>query len=651
MNGSPNSLMRYLSLLSQEYPNRLAANAEIINLKTILRLPKGTEYFFSDLHGEHRGFLNMLKSASGAIRFKVEALFGESLALDERILLSQLVYQPEEILSRLEDDGKIDDAWYADKITKLVMLLKVVSAKYTRSKVRKRLPKAFRYAIDELCYLDEDESRESYHRAVINAILETGMAQPFLCSLSDAVRQLSVDRLHILGDIFDRGPHADLIMDELMNFHDVDIQWGNHDIHWMGAALGNTAMVASVVRLGILYNTFDLLEDSYGINLRPLSAFAEKTYSGDACELFIPRDAFNQNLYDTIEQPQAARMHKAIAVIQFKLEGQLIKRHPEYQMKDRDCLSRVDWEKGLFQEGDKSYPLKDCFFPTIDPKDPLALNPAETELMNALTASFQHCERLQKHIDFLFSHGALYKIVNGNLLYHGCVPMNEDASLEVIKIGGNSLSGRAYFDELDAMVRRARFAPLGSPEQCEARDLLWYLWCGPKSPLFGKNRMTTFERYLIADKALHKETMNPYYALVEGEEACQNVLSAFGMDPFTDHIINGHVPVKILKGESPVKGKGRLFMIDGGISKAYQGTTGIAGYTLIFNSHFLALAQHPTISGDQGTLFDSPILKEVERLPRRRQVEDTDQGPVLKMKIKDLECLIEAYRSGALPER
>lgn len=641
---------RYLELLSREYPSQKAAAARIVSLKTWMRLPKGTEYFFSDLHGEHRGFLRMLKSASGTIRDKIETLFASALDREERDRLAQLIYEPEAILRRIQKDGPPAGEWYRQSITRLIAVFKAVSAKYTRSMTRRMIPEDFRGAIDELCYKDEDESRLNYHYAVIRAILETGIAGTFIKALCDAIRKLCVARLHIIGDIFDRGAHPDLIMDELMDFPEVDITWGNHDLHWLGAAMGNPALIASVVRQGISYNTFDLLEDGYGVNLRPLSAFAETAYRDDPCLAFHPKDEFNVNLFDTVEAELGAKMQKAMAVIQFKLEGQLLRRRPEYGMADRDLLSRVDFTRGTVRIGDTDHPLRDSHFPTVDPEDPLALSQGEEDLMKSLTASFRHGSRLQEHMRFLLSHGSLYKKHNGLLLYHGCMPMNEDGEFTRVELGGRILSGESLFEWIDAKVRQAFYAEYDSPEQVAARDFLWYLWCGPVSPVFGKDRMATFERALLSDKATHRETMNPYYHHVEEAEACRKILSAFGLDPEKGRIVNGHVPVRLKHGESPVKGGGRLFMIDGGMSKAYQGTTGIGGYTLIHNSHSFALAQHPVWDDLESELFDSPVLQVVERLPCRRSVAETDAGRDMARQIDDLQALIAAYRSGLIPE-
>ena len=646
----PDVGLRYLTLLSREYPSQKAAAARIVALKTWMSLPKGTEYYFSDLHGEHRGFLRMLKSASGTIRDKIETIFSSALTPVQRDELAQVIYEPENMLRRLHLQGRLDENWYRACILRLVQVLKAVSAKYTRSMARRMIPEMFSGGIDELSYLDQDESRGHYHDSVVTAIIKTGIAGTFIASLSGAIRKLCVARLHILGDIYDRGAHPDLIMDELVAFPEVDIIWGNHDIHWLGAYLGNPALIASVVRQGISYNTFDLLEDGYGINLRPLSVFADRVYRDDPCLAFLQKDEFNENLYDSVSPEMGAKMQKAMAVIQFKLEGQLIARRPEYGMQNRDLLSRVNYETGTVWIADREYPLRDTYFPTVDPKNPLALSPGEAELMNALTASFRHGTRLQKHMRFLVSHGRMVSKANGQLLYHGCVPMTGEGEFAKVQLEGRELAGPSLFDYIESVIRKAAYLEYDSPGQREARDFLWYLWCGPLSPVFGKDRMATFERMLIEDKSTHKEEMNPYYRHVEGKDACQYILTHFGLDPKRGHIINGHIPVKLKRGESPVKGGGRLFMIDGGMSKAYQGTTGIGGYTLIYNSHNFSLAQHPVWDSLEDEPFDSPKLEVVEEHVSRQRVAETDAGTRMKREITDLENLIRAYRTGQVPE-
>lgn len=638
---------RYLKLLAKDYPNAQAAASEIINLRAILSLPKGTEYFFSDLHGEQQAFLYQLKSASGVVRKKIDELFEQSMSEGERAALAKLIYYPETEYSEKKKKEPAFDDWCRITIYRLVEVCREAASKYTRSKVRKKLPENFAYIIDELLHAD-CSNKPHYHSEIIRSIVATHMSEEFITALCHLIQQLLIDKLHIIGDIFDRGPRADAIMDALINCHDVDIQWGNHDISWMGAASGNWACIANVIRLGISYNNFDLLEDGYGINLRALSIFAEQTYRNDPCEIFIPH-ILDENQYDPVDIPLAAKMHKAMAIIQFKVEAQLIKKHPEYGMDDRILLDKIDFEKGTVKLGDKEYPLRDKLFPTVDPKNPLQLTQAETELMRTIAASFCHSERLDKHIRFLYSHGSMYLRINGNLLYHGCIPLTEDGKLDVIRSFGTNHSGREYLEFLDGVARNAYFAPRGSTERENAKDMMWYLWCGAKSPLFGKAKLSTFERYFIEDPETHHEEMNPYYTYIEHRSACEMILKEFGLDPASSHIINGHVPVKA--GENPVKGDGLLFMIDGGISKAYQSQTGIGGYTFIANSRYLALAEHKPLKTGCCVEENSPKVMVVEAIKQRVTVAGTDNGADLSRQIEELNALLQAYRNGTIKEK
>ncbi len=639
----------YLELLSKEYPTADAVSAEIINLSAICQLPKGTEYFFSDIHGEADAFSYLLGTASGVIRTKIEALFQNSVPEPERALLSELIYCPEEVLGAQKGMGQPD--WNRIVIFRLVQVCKSVASKYTRSKVRKKMPPEFAYILDELLHADTEENKEEYYTAIIGNIVETGIADRFIIALCRLIRQCSINQLHIIGDIFDRGPHADLVMEELLSFTDVDVEWGNHDIHWMAAATGNEACVANVVRLAISYNNFDLLEDGYGINLRPLSSFAAEVYSTDPCKLFMPHQ-LDTNIYDPIDAKLAAKMHKAIAVIQFKLEGKLIQRHPEYKLCHRALLSFVDFETGQVEIGGKTYPMRDTLFPTIDPKNPLRLTPREEELVYTLTHSFTNSALLAKHIRFMYNAGGMYKISNNNLLFHGCIPMEEDGSFKQVELDGEKLAGKEYLDAIEAKIRNAFYAPEGSPEQRDAGDYMWYLWCGQDSPLFGKSCLTTFERYFVEDKETHKEEYNPYYILSRNKETCEMILREFGLNPEEAHIINGHVPVRMQDGEKPVKAGGLLFVIDGGISKAYHGRTGIGGYTLISNSHHLALVEHRPFEEVKKMRFRSaPRVEIVERFATRVQVGNTDTGTRIKGQIKELKELLAAYRAGTVREK
>lgn len=639
--------------LSKKYPNIEAVTEEIVNLSAILSLPKGTEYFLSDLHGEHEAFIHMLKSASGVIKAKVDEIFGPDLTQEEREDVAALVYNAEAEIKRRKVSEPDFDRWCKESILRLVLICKSVSNKYTRSKVRKRLPKKFAYVLDELLHTDDEANKGNYYGQIINSIVECGVAEEFIIELTDVISRLAVDRLHIIGDIWDRGAHPDLILDYLMDYHDVDFQWGNHDIVWMGAATGNWACITNVLRMNISYNNFDMLEIGYGINLRPLATLAQEVYGDDPCEFFKPK-RLDENKYDPIDDGLAARMNKAIAICQFKVEGQRIKAHPEYHMEHRLLLDKIDYEKGTITLPMGEYPLKDSYFPTIDPKDPYALTEEEKAVLHALEASFLQSEKLQKHIRFLYSHGALFTVVNGNLLYHGCIPMDEDGDFEDCTINGVTTSGREYMEYLDDQVRKAYFNPDESEETGRSGDLMWYLWLGSKSPLFGKDQMTTFERCFIADKATHKEHTVPYYKLINDKEICKKILAEFGLDPERSHILNGHVPVKIKDGESPVKGGGKLIVIDGGMSKAYQKQTGIAGYTFIFNSRYMALSEHKPYSPLQpdGTqIFHSPVIRTVNTLERRMLVKDTDQGNELQREIKELNALLKAYRNGIIKER
>ncbi|MEE0515214.1 MAG: fructose-1,6-bisphosphatase [Emergencia sp.] len=645
--------IKFLELLSKDYPNIKAATAEIINLSAILALPKGMEYFLSDLHGEHEAFIHMLKSASGTVKSKIDEHYGGILSESDREDLAALIYNPQAEMARRKKSEADFDKWCMTVIYRLVTICKSVSTKYTRSKVRRRLPRYLDYAMDELLHADDEENRLHYYDAIIKTVVESGIAEDFIIEMADAISNLAVDYLHIIGDIFDRGPHPDTILDFLMDYHDVDFQWGNHDIVWMGAATGNWACIANILRMNISYNNFDMLEYGYGINLRPLASFAERIYGDDPCDFFQPH-ILERNQYDQIEEPLAAKMHKAIAVCQFKVEGQRIMAHPEYHLENRLLLDKINWEDGTVNVEGTVYPLRDTNLPTVDSADPYKLTEEEEEVMNSLEASILNSEKLQKHIRFLYSHGALYKKINGNLLYHGCIPMTEDGDFEEVEINGESFKGKALMDYLDREVRKAYFSPDESEEVGRMGDLMWYLWLGGNSPLFGKEKMTTFERLFIADKKAHKEPTRPYYKLIKEKAPCEKILIEFGLDPKRSKILNGHVPVKIKDGESPIKGGGLLYVIDGGISKAYQKQTGIAGYTFIFNSRFMALAEHKPykpLQPDGTQEFQSPEVKTVEVLPARMLVIDTDQGIELQEQVDNMKRLVEAYRKGLLKEK
>ena len=637
---------KYLSLLAKEFPTIDSAVSEIVNLSAIRSLPKGTEYFFSDIHGEYEAFLHMLKSASGMIKNKIDITLAKTVSGAEREALAYLIYYPDKQLKRLQKQGELSDEWRRLTIYRLILVCEAVSAKYTRSRVRKRIPNDMVYILDELLNVTDDVVKEYYYDEIITTILDTGIADRFIKSLCELIQSLAIDKLHIIGDIYDRGPRADIIMDEIMKMHDVDIQWGNHDISWMGAASGNWALIVNVIRISMRYNNFDVLEDGYGLNLRALAVFAGETYKDDDCELFMPQ-TLDDNIYDPVDTKLVAKMHKAITVIQLKLEGQLIERHTEWNMDERNIFRRVDFDNGTVTIGDKKYTLLDANFPTVFRDYPLSLTDEENELMTVLANSFMHSERLNSHIRFLYSKGSMYRTINGNLLFHGCIPLDKNGNLQSVNIAGRQYSGKALLDKLDEIANKAYFMPSGA-EKDYAADYMWYLWSGACSPLYGKDKMAFFERYFLDDEELQKENYNAYYHYSEQAAVCGRILEMFGLDPEHGHIINGHVPVKIKNGESPVKADGRLFVIDGGISKAYQKATGIAGYTLIYDSHSLNLAEHkPFIAGESE---HTPKIHLVEKLDRRANISDTDKGTELLEQINDLRELLTAYRSGEIKE-
>lgn len=639
--------LKYLELLAKEYPSAEAVSTEIINLSAIRSLPKGTEYFFSDLHGEYEAFLHLLKSASGMILSKIDLIFGKTLNTSSREELASLIYYPEQRMKLLRADGQLDDEWRKLTIYRLIQVCEAVSAKYTRSRVRKRMPQEFSYVLDELLNVTEDINKDFYYEEIIRSILNTGIADSFITALCYLIQSLSIDQLHIIGDIFDRGPRADIIMDELIRFKNVDIQWGNHDISWMGAASGNRALMANVVRIATSYNSFDQLEDGYGINLRALSEFAGRVYHDDPCTYFAPH-TLDRNKYDPVGLNLAAKMHKAIAVIQFKLEGQLLARHPEYNLTRHVGLNNVNFQDMTVNIEGKSYPMRDTYLPTIDPKDPCTLTKEEGALMDVLAASFEHSEKLQKHIKFLYSHGSMYRTYNNNLMYHGCIPMDEKGNFRSYTFTEGSYSGKAMLDYINKIASRAYYGGCSKEKQQCAIDFMWYLWCGQDSPLYGKDKMTAFEHYFIEDKSTYKETYDPYYRLNNQVEICDKILREFGLDPTHGHIINGHVPVKKIDGDSPIKAGGKLFVIDGGISKAYQSRTGIAGYTLIYDSHSLRLAEHRPFHRNERE--NTPDVQVVERMPQRVNIADTDNGKAIAEEIEDLRELLKAYREGVIQE-
>ena len=643
--------LRYLTLLAREYPSPQAASAEIINLTAILNLPKGTEHFMSDIHGEHEAFLHILNNGSGAVADKINQAFGGSLVAAERRALTSLIYYPREKLIEAKAAVADLDDWYLVTLRRLIAVCRLTASKYSRSRVRKALPREFAYILEELLNTSATPNKDQYYDNIIRAIVDTGSADTFIVEMATLIKRMTVDRLHIVGDIFDRGPHADVILDHLMRHHNVDLQWGNHDVLWMGAAAGSPVCVANAVRLSVQYDSLDMLENGYGINLLPLALFSNEQYAaGDASvfrprklpeEPFKPRDL---NLY--------ARMHKAISVIVYKLEGQLIRRHSEYGMADRDMLSRVDWAKGVLPVDGREYPLRDTVFPTVDPREPNRLTPEEAALMEQLVRAFLHSEKLQQHARFLYSNGSLYRCCNGNLLYHGCIPCNRDGSLMEFDCEGRRLRGREYLDYCDQLARQGYFAQPGSPERQKGQDFLWFLWCGRNSPIFARSHITTFERALIEDSSTWKEPKNAYYEHYDNEDFCRMLLDLFGLNKPWSRIINGHIPVRAKEGENPCKAHGRLVVIDGGFCQAYQGQTGIAGYTMFFHSRGMRIAAHePFPSLEDAVRYDRDITSHthiVEEFPRRVMIFDTDTGEELRGRIADLNALLQAYRSGLI---
>ncbi len=649
--------LKYLGLLSQKFPTVSDAATEIVNLEAILNLPKGTEHFLTDLHGEFEAFQHVLKNASGVIRQKVNEIFGNTLREAEKRDLCTLSYYPEQTLELIHrHEGDLNDC-YRITLKQLTEVCRNVSTKYTRSKVRKALPEDFSYIIQELLHESNapaSPNKQEYFNGILRSIISIGRADAFIVAISNVIQRLTIDRLHIVGDIYDRGPGPHIIFDTLSQYHMYDIQWGNHDILWMGAAAGNEASLANVVRICARYANLDVLEDGYGINLLPLARFAMETYDADPCAKFRPKTLPSDGLEER-DARLASQMHKAIAVIQFKLEGQLIRRHPEYRMEDRLLLDKMDLAAGTVRVGEAVYPLNDTFFPTVDPADPYRLTPDEADLVQSLRASFLNSEKLQKHIRLLYSKGSLYLIVNSNLMYHASIPLTRDGVFKQVEVCGGRYAGRDLLDRLDRLAREAYFEEEGSPVRQEALDYMWYLWCGPDSPLFDKDKMATFERYFIDDKKPHAEAKGCYYAHMEDVEACNMILKAFGLDPAASHIISGHIPVKRGKGESPVKAGGRLLMIDGGFSRAYQPETGTAGYTVSYNSHGLQLVQHEPFESRRRAIEEGKDILStkfvVESTATRITVRDTTIGKELLLQIEDLKRLLSAYRSGLIKER
>ncbi|MBR5018279.1 MAG: fructose-1,6-bisphosphatase [Bacteroidales bacterium] len=649
--------LKYLQLLSKSFPTEQSACTEIINLEAILNLPKGTEHFICDLHGENEAFEHVLRNGSGVIRQKVEMIFGATLTESEIRELCTLIYYPEDkiraVRTSLRTRAKMQE-WYRVMLMRIIQVMAICSTKYTRSKVRKALPQEYSYIVEELLHewIEDNQNKRRYMMSIVDTIIATGRADHFIATICNVIHRLVIDSLHIIGDIYDRGPGAHLIMETLRKYHNYDIQWGNHDIVWMGAAAGSRACVANVLRMCFRYANLSTLEDGYGINLLPLTTFAMETYADDPCTLFRPK----KNEYEQLPESQLAliaKLHKAIAIIQFKQEKLVIDRNPEFGMEDRNLLHLIDFKKGAIRIDGVDYPLKDTNFPTIDPEDPYKLTPAELEVLEGVTRSFETSDKLRKHIACFLNHGSLYLVRNSNLLFHGSVPMNPDGSFKEMMIQGKSYSGKKLFDKVDQMVRNAYYTREETPRRQAGQDFIWYLWCGPVAPTFDKDKMATFERYFIADKTPQKETNGAYKELKNRADICEKILREFGVTNLKHaHIINGHIPVKTIKGESPIKADGKLLVIDGGYSKAYQPETGIAGYTLIFNSQSLKLVQHaPFSTREMAVRYGLDILSETKVLEfeeSRRYVRDTDQGAEIKEQIDDLYQLLDAYRNGSI---
>ena len=663
---------RYLRLLSEKFPNAQAVITELINLRAILSLPKGTEHFVSDLHGASMAFIHMIKNASGVVRRKVDEVYGDTMAEEEKRALCALIYYPDErieIIKRFYAGEQVDgiislnsqicelktlEDWYRTRLHQVVDIARAVTIKYSRSKVEKLLLPQYAYIIRELLHESrlEQKDRQTYYNAIIDAIIETGCADQLIIVISYLIHSLTIDTLHIVGDIFDRGSGAAKILDVLSTVRDYDIQWGNHDIEWMGAMAGNWALIATVLRVSIRYANIETLEEGYGINLLPLANFAMTVYGDDPCTIWQTKD-FENNPRLTRSAQLMAKMHKAISIIQFKLEGQTVLRHPEWHMNHRALLDKIDFEAGTITIEGKTYPLTDTNLPTIDSEQPYELSQYELDLMNQLARSFRKSEKMQRHLRLLYEHGSLYLVRNGFLLYHAAIPLNADGSFSEAEVFGKRVSGKALMDRTDEIIRQAYYG-VGQTKQ-NALDYLLYLWEGEFSPLYNKDKMTTFERYFIADKAPQEEKKGAYFTLSDDEKVCEAILKEFGLDPTTGRIINGHVPVRTIKGETPIRANGKRFVIDGGFSKPYQEKTGIAGYTLIYNSHGIQLVEHESFeSREQAILSGSDIHSRTllqDFSGQRMHIKDTDKGKELLEQINSLEQLLQAYRSGTLRER
>lgn len=646
--------LHYLEQLAELYPTIGRASTEIINLQSILYLPKGTEHFLSDIHGEYRAFSHVLRNGSGAVRKKIDDVFGHTLSTADKMSLATLIYYPQKKIELVKQQEEDMENWYKITLYRLIEVCKTVSSKYTRSKVRKALPEDYAYVIEELITEKQEVlNKEAYYEAIVNTIVELGQTDNFIVALAELIQRLVIDHLHILGDVYDRGPSPDLIMDRLEKYHSFDIQWGNHDMVWMGAATGQLACIASVIRTSIRYGNLDLIEDGYGINMVPLATFAMDAYKDDPCERFVLKNSTEEERSQK-ETLMNRKMHKAIAIIRFKLEGQLIQKWPQFGMENRCLLHRIDYKNKTVEIDGVKYPMLDTNFPTIDPENPYELTPEEADVMKRLRTSFIHCEKLQRHVRLMLKRGSMYKIYNGNLLYHGCVPMNEDGSFAKVNVFGKEYSGKALYDVLESYVRKAFFS-LDKEEREKGQDMMWYIWTAPNSPLYGRSKMATFERYFLDDKKMHHESKNAYYHLLDKTETADKILNEFGLKDGRVHIINGHVPVERMAGESPVKCNGKLILIDGGFSKTYRRKTGIAGYTLTYNSYGLTLSAHEPFDFSDSAVRDELDIvshqEAVEYMDKRILVGDTDYGKRMMIRIDELKELIRAYQSGEIAER
>ncbi len=645
---------KYLELLSKEYRNINEVAEEIINLQAIINLPKGTEMFLSDIHGEYEPFVHILNNGGGIIKSKIDSIFGSTITKKERATLATLIYYPEEKLKLVKQKTENLDEWYSITLYRLIEVAKKISSKYTRSKVRKAINSGFEYVIDELLHSQAgtEKDKERYYKAIIKTIIDLKQAESFIIAISNLIKRMAIDHLHILGDIFDRGKYPDLVIEKLKKFHSIDMQWGNHDISWMGASCGNKANIATVVRICARYNNIDILEEGYGINIRPLSTFAIETYRDDECLNFMPK-VYDDRKYDNSDKATIAKIHKAITVIQFKLEGQLIKKHPEYHLENRLLLDKMNLQKGYVLLDGKKYELNDTNFPTLNPDDVYKLSKEEEEVIERLCESFKHSQKLNEHMQFIYEKGELYTIFNSNLLFHACIPMNKDGNFKKVEFLGKELSGKEYFDLVNETIKKV-YLNRDNQDQ-ELLDIMWFLWISPDSPFFGKDKMATFESYFINDKKTHKEEKNPYYYLVDQEEICDKILKEFGLEEKEAHIVNGHIPVKAKNGESPMRANGKLLVIDGGFAKSYQEKTGNAGYILTYNSNGLLLSQNKPFESvekaikEERDIISEIIVKKTEGI--RKTVGDTDIGERLKKEIQDLSELLKFYKSGKIKQK